>query len=55
MPDFAIDLACHAIIFMSDAGKKLILDKVCKYSSVPNKRAARLFVCGEIFHPSRPY
>ena len=22
------------------------------YSRVPNKRAGRLFVCGEIFHPS---
>ena len=25
------------------------------YSGVPNKRAARLFVCGKNFHPSRPY
>ena len=25
------------------------------YSGVPNKRAARLFICGKNFHPSRPY
>ena len=31
------------------------LSQIKYYSGVPNKRAARLFVCGKHFHPSRPY
>ena len=40
----------------------MIPPKFCKptflhsmYSGGPNKRAARLFVCGKNFHPSHPY